>query len=93
MSTLERLITSGDIVTVILGVVLLEVLLLLCWWRVRGRGIRPLALLVNVGAGGSLMLALRASLTQQGTSAVAFWLLASLAFHIADLWVRWQSDT
>lgn len=90
MALLDLLIDSGRIVDIMLAVVFLEVLLLVYWWRWRRAGVPPLALLVNVGAGGSLMLALRAVLVGQQTPVVALWLLSSLVFHVADLLVRWQ---
>ena len=52
--------------------------------------VAPLSLLVNIGAGGSLMLALRANLTGAGWTWVAFFLVAALVFHVSDLLVRWE---
>ncbi len=89
MELLYTLIDSGRIVDIMLAVVLLEVLLLLWWWRSRRTGVPPVALLVNVGAGSSLMMALRAALMDQGTLAIAVCLVSSLVFHTADLVVRW----
>lgn len=90
MTLLDELINSGRIVDIMLAVVLLEVLLMLWWWGRRRAGVPPVALLVNVGAGGSLMLALRAVLVSQETLVIALWLVASLVFHMADLLIRWQ---
>lgn len=90
MALLDSLIASGRIIEVMGLFVAIEVLLLLVYWQKRGRGVPPRALLLNIGAGGSLMLALRAVLYESGTVWVAFWLLASLVFHVADLAQRWR---
>ena len=81
---------SGRIVDLMALFVALEIVLLVVYWRRTGRGVPPLPLLLNIGAGGSLMLALRAVLVQSGTLAVAAWLLAALVFHVADLAQRWR---
>jgi len=90
MELLEELIASGRIVDLMALFVALEIVLLVVYWRRTGRGVPPLPLLLNIGAGGSLMLALRAVLVQSGTLAVAAWLLAALVFHVADLAQRWR---
>lgn len=88
--SLESLITSGQIVDIMVYFVIAEVLLLIVYWRWKRRGVPTLALLVNVGAGGSLMLALGASLKGAGYTIVAFFLVSSLVFHLSDLAVRWK---
>ena len=87
---LEELISSGRIVDYMLGFVVLEVLALLTIRRLRGTGIATLPLLTNIGAGCSLMLALRADLTGSGWGIVAVFLVLSLVFHISDLSLRWR---
>ena len=87
---IDSLIRSGRIVELMGAFVALEIALLVAYWRRTGRGVPPRALLLNVGAGGSLMLALRAALVDAGTAAVALWLLAALVFHVADLAARWR---
>ena len=89
METLESLIASGRIVPVMGAFVVLEVALLLGYWRRTGRGVPPLSLLLNIGAGGSLMLALYTVLSGMGALATAACLLGSLVFHVADLSRRW----
>lgn len=89
---MEQLITSGDIVTLMLLFVVLEVAVLLAWRFKSGRGIAPLPLLTNIGAGVSLMLALRAQLTDAGWMAVAGFLVLSLVFHVSDLVLRWRLE-
>ena len=90
MALLESLIDSGRIVDVMGVFVALEIGLLVWYWRRTGRGVPPAPLLLNIGAGGSLMLALRAVLADAGTAWVALWLLGALVFHVADLAQRWQ---
>jgi hypothetical protein len=90
MELLEKLVTSGRIVDLMLLFIVIEIGLLLLIRRATGRGIAPLPLLTNVGAGGSLMLALRADLTGAGWVWVAGFLVIALIFHVSDLALRWQ---
>ena len=89
MAILESLILSGRIVDLMLVFIMLEIILF-AWLR-RRRGFSLPALLVNVGAGGSLMLALRASLTDAGWHWIAMFLVSALAFHVADVAGRWRA--
>jgi len=88
--SLESLINSGRIVDIMVLFVFVEVLALVAYWRVRQRGIPTIPLLANVGAGGSLMLALGASLKGAGHLVVALCLVAALVFHLTDLALRWK---
>ena len=88
MNILEQLIASGRIVDIMLGFFVLEIAALLIF---RGKQIRFLPLLANIGAGGSLMLALRASLTDAGWMWIAVWLIAAMVFHVAYLNYRLRS--
>ena len=90
METIVALIDSGRIVELMAVVVALELVVLVAYWRRTGRGVAPRALLANLGAGGSLMLALRAALTGAGALAVAACLIAALVCHVADLALRWR---
>jgi hypothetical protein len=90
MTVLDSLIGSGRIVDVMLALVALEVLGLLLYRRLRGGGVAAVPLLANIGAGGSLMLALRASLVGGSVPLVAGWLIAALVFHVLDLALRWE---
>ena len=85
MSILEQLISSGRIVDIMLAVFVLEIAALRLF---RGKQIQLLPLLANIGAGGSLMLALRAALTEAGWMWIAAWLIAALVFHVWDLSYR-----
>lgn len=88
---LEELITTGRIVDIMIAFVIIEVVLLLVFERVTGRGVPPYSLLVNVGAGGSLMLALRAVFSDADWTIIAACLLAALVFHTLDIIQRWGS--
>lgn len=88
---LEDLITSGRIVDIMIAFVVVEVVLLLVYERATGRGVAPYSLLVNVGAGGSLMLALRAVFSGSNWALIAACLVAALVFHTLDIVQRWQS--
>jgi hypothetical protein len=81
---------SGRVVDLILGLMVLEGAALSLLWYRAARGVPPLALWVNLAAGGAMLLALRAALV--GASWVWVWiaLLTGLATHLADLAVRWQ---
>ncbi|MEM8546571.1 MAG: hypothetical protein AAGF46_00280, partial [Pseudomonadota bacterium] len=92
MGMLETLIASGRIVDLMLLVIAVEIVALIAYRVTTGRGLAVPALLLNVGAGGSLMVALRFVLTDAGTLAVAGALVAALVFHVGDLLWRWQES-
>ena len=87
---MREIIESGAIVDVMLLFVAIEVALLLLIRRRSGAGIAPRALLLNVGAGVSLMLALRTALVGAGWTWIAACLVGALVFHVADLAERWR---
>lgn len=87
MNVLQDLVSSGRIVDFMLLYIVLETAVLA--WRGRGGRGLPLALLLtNAGAGGSLMLALKAALAGWGWIGITAFLLLSLVFHVADLLTR-----
>ena len=90
---LASLFESGRIIDVILVLVAVEALVLLGVRLRWGRCPAPLALLSNLASGAALMLALRAALAGAGFVAVAGWMLAGLAAHLADLGLRFRSAT
>lgn len=87
---LSKIISSGRIVDIMVLFVIVEVIALLAYYRSTGRGVPTLPLLANVGAGGSLMLALGATLKGFDTTVIALCLVASLIFHLSDLAIRWK---
>lgn len=88
MPDIESLVLSGRIVDIMLVMVALEIVLLGTLRRGHADGVSMLALLINIGAGGSLMLALRGSLVGSGWLWISACLLAALLLHIADLYMR-----
>lgn len=90
MNSVLETVADGRIIWVMLLFVVLEVIGLVVLWRRKGIGVAPLPLVVNVLAGLCLMMALRASLVDSGTQTIAFWLVASLCAHVADIAVRWR---
>lgn len=90
MTPIEDLLSSGRIVDLMLVFIVLEVVAIQLIRRSTGAGIAMIPLLTNIGAGGSVMLALRAELTGAGWNWVAGFLLSALVFHAVDLWQRWE---
>ncbi len=86
----SNIISSGRIVDIMVLFVVVEVLVLIAYWRRTGRGVPTVPLLANVGAGGSLMLALGATLKGFDTQVIALCLVSSLVFHLTDLAMRWK---
>ncbi|MEO0575100.1 MAG: hypothetical protein AAF004_06520 [Pseudomonadota bacterium] len=92
MQAIAGLIESGRIVDLMLAVIALEVVVL-CAYRVNsGRGLSIPSILLNVGAGGSLMVALKLVLTDASWQWIAVALVASLICHAADLGMRWKNS-
>jgi hypothetical protein len=77
------------LVDLVIALSLLETAFLLLHHRVTGRGIAPSQFLANMVSGLSLMLALRAALTQSDWVWVAMPLVAAGIAHASDLWRRW----
>ncbi len=86
-------IASGRAIDVILALMALEAVALYAYGRRTGRGIAAPDVLINLAAGASLMLAVRAALTDAGPGWIAVCLIASLAAHAADLKRRWRRRT
>jgi hypothetical protein len=85
---MAALFESGRIVELILVAMLLEAAVLgVVGLRSRGRG--PAAgLLLNLAAGGCLLLALRAVLVGGSWMAAAAWLSGALIAHVGDVVLR-----
>ncbi len=90
MQALQNLVESGRIVDVMLVFIFVEIVVLSLIRQRRGGGIAALPLIVNIGAGGSLMVALRFALGDGGWLAITACLLAALVFHVADIRLRWE---
>ena len=91
MDTLQQLVVSGRIVDLMIVFVVLELAVVDVYRRLRGSGVPTLSWLVNVGAGVSLMLALRAALSGSSWVWIAAFLVSALVFHVGDLLMRWQA--
>lgn len=81
--------STGRIVDLILGLMVIECLFLFAWWRLTGRGLAPGALAANLASGACLLMALRGALTGVGWGWIALCLMAALLAHCADLRRRW----
>jgi hypothetical protein len=83
---LEDLITSGAVVWLILGVMAVEAVVL-------ARLIKSFpGILAGLGAGGAIVLALGASLTNKGPMAIAACLGLSFLFHLAELYFWFKAS-
>lgn len=86
---MDALLTSGRITELILALMAIEIAVLLLLWFRHGIGVRPLSLLANMVAGGSLVSALYVVLTGGSSGTLAVILLVSLIAHLADMATRW----
>jgi hypothetical protein len=89
----DALFDSGRVIDLIIALMIVEGIGLAFLYYKTGRGIAPVRLFPNLVAGAFLMLALRASLTDAGTTVIASWLLLGLVAHLLDLGLRWPRNT
>jgi len=82
---------SARAVDLVLAVVVLEALSLAIYHARTRRGLAPRDYLANLVAGACLLLAVRAALTHAPWIWIAFFLVAALPAHVADLWRRARS--
>ena len=82
-------LASGAVLDWIMLGVVLETLALAWFYATRRQGIPPGALLPNLGAGFSLLLAMRLALGGAWWGFMPACLLAALIFHLIDLRRRW----
>lgn len=86
--SLESLIQSGRIADIILAILVIEM-------AVVGIAMRRAAalpqLLAGMAAGGSLVLALRAALTDTGSGPIALFLTLGLLAHVIELRLAWKT--
>lgn len=90
MELLQGLVESGRIVDIMLAVIVVELVLLVGYRIVRQRGPGVASIVLNIGAGGSLMFALRLLYDDAGWQLVAAALVASAVFHAGDVVYRWR---
>ena len=84
------MISSRDLIDIVIAVTLIECTALLVFYQVKKRGLAPGDYLLNLVSGLCLMLALRCALTDSAWTWIAFWLMASGLAHGTDLWRRWH---
>ena len=93
MQVIETLIESGRIVDLMLLFVAVEVVAIAVIRYRRTGSPSALPLIANIGAGASLMVALRISLTSGNWQGITVCLLAALVFHSMDIAFRWDTLT
>jgi hypothetical protein len=86
-----ELFADGDIVYFILGFMLIELIALILVRKKSVRYMHPLELIVSIGAGAALLVALREALRETGWQHVAMWLIVALGCHLWDLKLRWAT--
>lgn len=84
------LIPDGRIADLLLALLVAEGLLLVVWRQLTRRGPALADLLINLGAGASLVLALRVALSGADPLLLAACLSLALVTHVADLVRRWR---
>jgi hypothetical protein len=83
---LESLITSGAVVWLILGIMAVEAIVL-------ARLIKSFpAILAGLGAGGFMILALGAALSNRGVYAIAACLALSFICHAVEIWFWFRTS-
>ncbi len=82
---MDRLFDSGDAALLVLGFMGVELMILILVRKRMRLTLRPVELIVGVGAGAALMLALREALRQAPWPRVAVWLIVALGCHLWDL--------
>lgn len=87
---MAELLTSGRLIDLILGLVLVEALALVLLHHLTGKGVAPRELIGLLLAGGFLLVALRAALVGAAWYWIGLWLTLALLAHLADLALRWR---
>jgi hypothetical protein len=80
---------SGALLEWVIALMAIEGVALTVWWLKAGRGIPPLDLSINLAAGATLMLAVRAGILGDFAQLAGLLALALLT-HILDLSRRWR---
>ena len=85
---MDKLFESGNAALLVLGFMGIELIVLILVRKRMRITLRPVELIVGVGAGAALMLALREALRQEPWPRVAAWLIVALGCHLWDLNLR-----
>lgn len=85
---MSALFESGRIVDLILLLILAEALVIFVLGRVTSLRLPVCGLLLNLAAGASLLMALRAVLSDSGWMVTGIWLSCALIAHAGDLTLR-----
>jgi len=93
MEMLQQLVASGRIVDIMIAFVILETFALGLIGRAVGRRLLTRALLLNTGAGVSLMLALKVALSGTWWGWIVACVIAALCFHLFELAARWYQTS
>ena len=88
---MAELFATGHAVDCILALMLIESIFLILVGRKARRAIPAVQVLVGIGAGAALLLALRAALQRSPWQWVSLWLMAALVAHLLDLRYRWAA--
>jgi phosphate/sulfate permease len=89
LQPVAELIATGRAVDGILALMLLESIALILIGRRLRRPISAVQVLVSIGAGAALLLALRGALLGSAWQWISLWLVAALVAHLLDLRYRW----
>ena len=92
METLKMLIENGGIIDIVVLVLAVEIVVSAAVIRLKRLPVGIAGLLYNIGAGGSLALALGMSIRDAGWKAIAGFLVASFVFHTLDVTTRWRTE-
>ena len=83
-----RFFANGLIVDFILAFMAVELFVLILVRKQPWRRVQLIELMVNMGAGAALLLALRAALRESAWQRVALWLSMALVLHLWELALR-----
>ena len=89
---MKQLLQDGRIIEVILALMILEAAVLVAWYKLKGQGVAPVGLVVNLLAGMFLLLAVLAALQNASYWTLGLCLMAALLAHVADLAMRWNNS-
>lgn len=87
MSTSFELV---DLIDLVITIATMELVLLVIYRHVTGRGIAMRDFVANMLAGLSLMFALRSVAVDSGTVVMGMWLMVAGAAHGTDILMRWR---